>query len=230
MRIPITKYGLPQVALYPAIIVAMMVVGLFALSRAGGSPWAAAVWAAEVILFVVLVWAFSFFRDPHREVPSGSNLMLSPADGTVTDVDILNSCDYMDGKVLRVGIFLSVFNVHINRAPCKARIVEVTYKEGKFKDARRADSSKVNESNDVRMERLDEPRDPVMVRQVSGAIARHIVCKAKPGDLFEMGQRFGMIKFGSRTELYVPARASARCLVKPGDKVRAGLDILVRYE
>jgi phosphatidylserine decarboxylase len=230
MKIPLTRYGLPQVVLYPAIIVAMMAMGLAVLSKASGSPAAIAIWAAEVILLAKLVWALSFFRDPERVTPQGANLLISPADGTVTDVDVLEGSEYLDGKVMRIGIFLSVFNVHINRAPCKAMISKIQYKEGKFKDARDKTSSKVNESNDVAMVRVDEPKDKIVVRQISGAIARRIVCAAKPGDLLAAGERFGMIKFGSRTELYLPARGNARFLVKPGDKVRAGLDILVRYE
>jgi phosphatidylserine decarboxylase len=230
MKIPLTKYGLPQVAFYPAVVVVMMAVGFVALSRAGESSAAWVVWAAEAILLVVLIWMLSFFRDPERVIPQGANLLISPADGTVTDVDVLEGCEYMDGKVMRIGIFLSVFNVHINRAPCRARIERIRYKEGKFKDARDKDSSKVNEANDVVMSRLDEPKDKLVVRQISGAIARRIVCAIKAGDELAAGERFGMIKFGSRTELYLPARANAKVLVKPGDKVRAGLDILVRYE
>jgi phosphatidylserine decarboxylase len=230
MRIPLTRYGLPQVAFYPAVIVVMMAMGLVVLSKASGSPAAIAVWAAEVILLVVLIWALSFFRDPERVVPQESNLLISPADGTVTDVDILDGCEYIEGKVMRIGIFLSVFNVHINRAPCKARVETIQYKQGKFKDARDKTSSKVNESNDVAMVRLEEPKDKLVVRQISGAIARRIVCEAKKGGTLKAGERFGMIKFGSRTELYLPARANAKCLVKPGDAVHAGQDVLVRYE
>jgi phosphatidylserine decarboxylase len=230
MKIPLTKYGMPQVVIYPAIVIIMMAVGLVIIHKASQSPAIWAIWVAEVLLLAILVWALSFFRDPERVVPQDTNLLLSPADGTVTDVDVLDSCPYIEGRVMRIGIFLSVFNVHINRAPCHARVIEIRYKEGHFKDARDKEASRVNESNDVTLVRLDEPKDKLAVRQISGAIARRIVCAVGNGDRLAAGERFGMIKFGSRTELYLPARPGAKAMVKPGDKVRAGMDVLVRYE
>jgi phosphatidylserine decarboxylase len=230
MKIPLTRYGLPQVAVFPAIIAAIMAFCHFVALRWCCGWICTAVWALQGVLLVVLVWVFSFFRDPERKVPEGRNLLISPADGTVTDVDILEGCEYIDGRVMRIGIFLSVFNVHLNRAPCAAVVEDLRYRKGKFLDARDAASSKVNESNDVIMTRLDEPKDRLAVRQISGAIARRIVCEAKKGDRLAAGERFGMIKFGSRTELYLPARANAKCVVKAGDKVKAGLNVLVRYE
>jgi phosphatidylserine decarboxylase len=230
MKIPLTRYGLPQVAVFPAIIIAIMAFCWFVALRTCCGRICTAVWVLESLLLALLLWVLFFFRDPEREVPKGTNLLISPADGTVTDVDILDKYEYIDGRVMRVGIFLSVFNVHINRAPCAAVVEGTKYKEGRFKDARDHDSSRVNESNDVTMMRVDEPKDRLVVRQISGEIARHIVCAAKNGDTLAAGERFGMIKFGSRTELYLPARANAKCLVKPGDKVRAGQDVLVRYE
>jgi phosphatidylserine decarboxylase len=134
------------------------------------------------------------------------------------------------GKAMRIGIFLSIFNVHINRAPCAVKVGAITYKPGQFKNAMSPNSGRVNESNDVRMTRLDEPKDELMVRQISGAIARRIVCAAKTGDQLDAGRQFGMLKFGSRTELYVPVRDNVKCRVKIGDKVQAGLTLLVRYE
>jgi len=128
-------------------------------------------------------------------------------------------------------MFLSIFNVHINRAPCAAVIESVNYKKGKFKNAMDAESGRVNESNDVLMTRLDEPRSRLLVRQVSGAIARHIVCKAAPGEEYTQGAKFGMIKFGSRTELYLPLKGEAYTIaVKIGDKINAGLSPLIVYK
>lgn len=230
MKIPLTRYGLPQVAVFPAIILAIMAFCWFVALKSCCGWICTAVWILEVILFAKLVWVLSFFRDPERKVPQDKNILISPADGTVTDVDILEGCEYIEGRVMRVGIFLSIFSVHINRAPCAAQVEAIQYKQGRFKDARSPESSKVNESNDVVMRRLDEPKDKLVVRQVSGAIARRIVCAVTKGSSMVAGERFGMIKFGSRTELYLPARANAKCLVKPGDKVHAGQDVLVRYE
>ncbi|MDR0289761.1 MAG: phosphatidylserine decarboxylase [Treponema sp.] len=223
MHIPLTKYGLPQVLVYPAIVVALMAVLFFFLPRG------IALVAAETALFLVLVWMLMFFRDPLREIPLNEQLLLSPADGTITDIGEVDLPE-LGGRALRVGMFLSIFNVHINRMPCSARIESVTYKKGKFINAMSADSGRVNESNDVLMTRVFAPHDRLLVRQVSGAVARRIVCKAEPGLEYGQGFAFGMIKFGSRTELYLPlAEGRYDITIKIGDKVRAGLSPLIVY-
>jgi phosphatidylserine decarboxylase len=185
---------------------------------------------AEVILFAVLIWMLSFFRDPRREIPFDERVLLSPADGTITDISEVEDPD-LGGKALRIGMFLSVFNVHLNRMPCSARVESIRYKKGRFINAMSAESGRINESNEIVMTRLNEPRDRLLVRQVSGAIARRIVCKAEPGREYAQGFAFGMIKFGSRTELYLPcAEGSYDVTVKIGDKVRAGLSPLIVYK
>ncbi len=224
MRIPLTKYGWPQVVIFPAIILAIMFACL--LARLAG----AVVISIEAILAIVLIWVFSFFRDPDRAVPTDTNLLLSPADGTIADIELLEENSFIEGKAMRIGIFLSVFNVHINRAPCNVKVEKIIYKKGRYKDARDPQASKVNESNALGLIRTDAPLDRLLVRQISGAIARRIVCQAKPNQNFTGGEKFGMIKFGSRTELYLPAQENATCLAKVGDKVKAGLTPLVRYE
>ena len=138
--------------------------------------------------------------------------------------------NFNGGNALRIGIFLSIFDTHINRAPCNAKIENITYKEGKYKNAANPKSGQTNESNDLALTRIDNPKDRLIVRQISGSIARRIVCDASQGQLLTGGQKFGMIKFGSRTELYVPQRENMKCIVKVGDKVKAGLTTLVRYE
>ncbi|HSV26895.1 MAG TPA: phosphatidylserine decarboxylase [Sedimentisphaerales bacterium] len=230
MKIPLTRYGLPQVAVFPAIIVGVMAFCQFVMLRYCVGWICGAVWMLQGLLLVLLVWVLSFFRDPERKTPQGDNLLISPADGTITDVEAVEGCQYIEGPAIRISIFLSIFSVHINRSPCAAVVEGTQYKKGQFRDARHKDSSRVNESNDVVMTRLAEPKDRLVVRQISGAVARRIVCGAKKGDSLAAGQRFGMIKFGSRTDLYLPARPNARIIVKPGDKVRAGLDVLARYE
>jgi phosphatidylserine decarboxylase len=184
----------------------------------------------EIILALLLVWMFSFFRDPDRRVLRDEKVLLSPADGKVTDIEMVDDESILGEKAMRIGIFLSVFNVHINRVPSSVKIEKITYKKGAFKNAMSAESGRVNESNDVLMTRLAEPQDKLLVRQISGAIARRIVCEAKPGESFDQGAQFGMINFGSRTELYFPAAEKTRVTVKIGDKVKAGLTPLVRYE
>lgn len=228
---------MPQVAVIPLALVGVMA-GHWLAARYGFGPgiWENTdktlvfVWMPELILFIVLAWTLSFFRDPYREIPQDNSALLSPADGTVTDIEIVENDPAFPGKAMRIGIFLSIFNVHINRAPCAVKIGKITYKPGQFKNAMSPNSGRVNESNDVRMIRLDAPQDELMVRQISGAIARRIVCATKTGDQLDAGQQFGMLKFGSRTELYVPVRENVKCRVKLGDKVRAGLTILVKYE
>ncbi|MCL1818051.1 MAG: phosphatidylserine decarboxylase, partial [Spirochaetaceae bacterium] len=170
MRIPLTKYGLPQVAVFPALLI-----GIMAALAYLAAP---AVWLvpAEIALSLVLVWAFSFFRDPLREIPQDEKILLSPADGKVTDITVVEDGGVLGPNALRIGIFLSVFNVHINRAPCSVTIDTVSYKKGSFKNAMSPESGRVNESNDILMTRTGPPADKLLVRQVSGAIARHIVC------------------------------------------------------
>ncbi|MDR0600526.1 MAG: phosphatidylserine decarboxylase [Treponema sp.] len=225
---PLTPYGLPQVALFPALCAAAMAV-LLAVPLPGGP---ARLWIIplEAVLFLILIWSLSFFRNPPRNIPKDESVLLSPADGRVTDISQVE--DEELGRLLRIGIFLSVFNVHLNRAPCSARVERITYRKGRFKDARSPESTRVNESNAILMTRLAEPRDRLLVRQISGAIARRIVCGAKEKDELTQGELFGMIKFGSRTELYIPAGpggGSYEVAVKTGDSVRAGLSPLVRY-
>jgi phosphatidylserine decarboxylase len=255
MRIPLTKYGLPQVAVYPAGIVALMA----AVGWLG--PMLVPAWAtilAEGVLALVLAWALMFFRDPHRQPPQDGSLWLAPADGTIRDIERVDGPDYIGGPALRIGIFLSIFNTHINRAPCDARVEKITYRRGKFLNAMNPLAGKINESNDLAMVRVpsrdarisnlasrisqesdspDPQRDTnneirdtrLVVRQVSGAIARRIVCATREGQQLAQGQQFGMIKFGSRTELYVPANEDIECIVQVGDKVKAGVTPIARY-
>ena len=177
---------------------------------------------AELILLILTGWALSFFRDPPRKIADDENILYSPCDGTVTEVAA-------DGGEIRVSMFLSLFNVHINRAPCSCKVVDVSYKKGQYRDARDPESAKLNESNTLTLTRAAEPYDTIKVIQVSGAVARHIVCAVKEGDALRQGGKFGMIKFGSRTELILPGGSGREICVKTGDKVKAGLTPLVRY-
>jgi phosphatidylserine decarboxylase len=226
MRVPLTKYGLPQLVILPSAVLALMVL-LLLVCPIG-------VWRfyGEIPLFLVFFWMLWFFRDPERKITADEAALYSPADGTITDIS------EVDDR-LRIGMFLSIFSVHLNRVPCSVQIESITYKKGAFKNAMSAESGRINESNDVLMRRLTPPFDTLLVRQISGAIARHIVCAAKPGDDFKQGDRFGMIKFGSRTELYLPANGARgmdggdvryEIVVNIGDKVYAGISPLVRYK
>lgn len=224
MRIPITKYGLPQVVIYPGLCAVVMVIAFFAI------PVGLLLYIFEIVSAAILIWILSFFRDPKRDIPADDNLILSPADGTISDIEEVDEPLFSGGRATRIGIFLSIFNVHINRTPCAVKIGKITYRKGKFKNAMNPISGKVNESNDIAMTRLKKPNDKILVRQVSGAIARRIVCDAQEGQEFSGGAVFGMLKFGSRTELYLPVNCGAKILVKKGDKVKAGLTILAKYD
>lgn len=226
MRIPLTHYGWPQVVVYPGLTALAM--ALAALVGPKIAPIEAVV-VVEVILGAVLIWALTFFRDPRREGPSDSNVLLACADGKVTDIEKVDENDYIGGPALRIGVFLSIFNVHINRAPCRAKVEKITYRKGRYVNAMNPLSSQVNESNAVGMIRTESPQDRLVVKQISGAIARRIVCATGEGRELGRGQTFGMIKFGSRTELYVPAEANIEPLVRVGDKVKAGITPLARY-
>jgi phosphatidylserine decarboxylase len=227
MRIPLTKYGWPQVAVYPVVVLVVMVVWPLA-----GKPFLPlwAILSVEALLAVILIWILMFFRDPYRSPPSDDNLLLAPADGRVTDIEVVDEDNFIGEAALRIGIFLSIFDTHINRAPCNAKVEKITYKKGKYKNAANPQSGRVNESNNLGLLRTDSPQQRLIVRQISGAIARRIVCDASEGKELSCGEKFGMIKFGSRTELYVPAIENAKCLVRIGDKVKAGLTPLVRYQ
>lgn len=178
-----------------------------------------------VIAPVAILWlaAVSFFRDPIRRVPASlpGQIMLSPADGTVSAVLQLEHHDAIGGPAALIRIFLSVLNVHVNRSPCDGQVVSITHTPGRYLDARTEESARVNESNLVRLITTDGRT--VGVRQVSGKIARRIVCAVKTGDRLARGQRFGMIKFGSTTELILPAQFVARVHVSVGEPVRGGL-------
>jgi phosphatidylserine decarboxylase len=226
MRIPLTKYGWPQVVIFPAIVLAAMAACWLA-GKMLVPHWA--IVSIETLLAIVLVWVLLFFHDPYRAVPADKLLLLAPADGKITDIEIVEN-DFIGGSALRIGIFLNIFDVHINRAPCNVKVERITYKKGKYKNAANPQSGRVNESNDLVMVRTDSPKDRLIVRQISGAIARRIVCAATEGQELSGGEKFGMIKFGSRTELYMPARENTKCLVKIGEKVKAGLTPLIRYE
>ncbi len=237
MRIPLTKYGWPQVVVVPGVLLtAMVIFAVVCGTFFGGTGGFLPLWVViliEVILACVLVFSLAFFRDPLRSSPSDTSLLLAPADGRITDIEISEENGYIDGTALRIGIFLSIFDTHINRMPCNAKVEEITYKKGKYKNAMNPESARVNESNSLSLTRTDSPEDRLVVRQISGAIARRIVCETRAGDKLAAGDKFGMIKYGSRTELYVTVRDSRnkiKCLVQKGDKVKAGVTPLARYE
>jgi len=176
------------------------------------------------LLFAALItYTFYFFRDPERSVPVDGAAVVAAADGTVTDIVEIDEPDVLKTKTRRVGIFLSIFDVHTNRTPIDGRIIFRQHREGLCVDARRPECSEKNESMTWAFE---NPRATIVVRQLTGAIARRIVAWADVGDELKKGDRFGMIRFGSRTEVYLPFAASV--LVKVGEHVAGGSTIIAR--
>lgn len=170
----------------------------------------------------------SFYRDPPRRIPAGSDLLIAPADGTVMRIERL-SCDADGPALLRIVIFLSVFNVHVNRAPCAGTVRAVVHRPGRFLNALKNEATELNEHTRITIDPRPPLPRPVLLRQVAGALARRIVCTLRPGEQVAAGQRFGMIKLGSQTDVSVPDDPRWDVAVRPGQRVRAGATVLARY-
>jgi phosphatidylserine decarboxylase len=185
-------------------------------------------WASYLGLLALIPWliVLQFFRDPNREGPAGPGVMLSPADGTVTDIIEIEEPAYMQGNTLRIGIFLSPFNVHVNRSPCDAAVMFHEFRAGEFLPAYNAEAPTRNESCILGL--ITPEGTKFIVKQITGVLARRIICDSRPGSQLRAGERYGMIKFGSRTELYVPVEAKYELLVKIGDKVTGGQTVLCK--
>ena len=159
-----------------------------------------------------------FFRDPPRGVPTDAGLILSPADGKIAEITRLDRNEVTGGPAVRIGIFLSIFNVHINRAPMESRVIELRYCPGEFLNALRPESAWRNENTWIGLEEESPPHRRLVVRQISGQYARRIVCNLRPGEVVARGHKFGMIKLGSRTELILPDSEDLTIEVKVGQK------------
>lgn len=187
---------------------------------------------AGLLLFVVFIlWGFvvSFFRDPERSIPDAADALVSPADGTVTHIDEVAEPDFPGGRAFRISIFLSVFNVHVNRTPRSGKVAAIQYFPGAFLDARHPQCGVANEQLWLDLDdSLSGKR--LRIKQISGKIARRIVCWLKPGEEVQKGERFGMIKFGSRTEIYLPLDAPIEVQVQIGAKVKGGSTVLLRFK
>ncbi len=215
MRVPLTPHGLREILLYGGCLTALAIGACFLHPLAAVPP------------LLLLILLFSFFRDPERKPVGGAEVAVAPADGTVTDIEEVDEPTVIGGRALRIGIFLSIFDVHVNRVPLDATVRAIHYQPGKFLDARNPACKDKNEANLVG---FDGPFGPFAVRQVAGLIARRIVFPLAEGAKVARGQRMGMIKFGSRTELLVPADAPVKVEVEVGQKVRGAATALLRYE
>ncbi len=178
---------------------------------------------------ILLAFVLYFFRDPPRRVPQEPGLVVSPADGKVVEVERVACDEFVGGPAVRIGIFLSIFNVHLNRAPEGARVVALRYHPGKFLNALNPASARENENMWRGLEATSPPHRRMVVRQIAGAIARRVVCALRPGDTVSRGEKLGMIKLGSRTELILADSEALKVEVAVGDRVKAGSSVMARY-
>ncbi|MEE8185044.1 MAG: phosphatidylserine decarboxylase family protein [Thermodesulfobacteriota bacterium] len=207
MHIPIAREGYPFIFFSLVVIIFFYILGIEML---------------VVISFCLAVFVISFFRDPERDIPRDNNLVVSPADGKVIKVERLQEERFLGEEAFRISIFMTIFNVHVNRVPASGRVMGVSYNPGRFFSANLDKASDENEQNAMFVE-VDNRRRFVVV-QIAGLIARRIVCYAKKGEYVEKGNRFGIIRFGSRLDVYLPLNCLIK--VKIGDKVKAGSSVL----
>jgi phosphatidylserine decarboxylase len=205
----------------PPLAAGLLLLFMGGLVNFGGSAGKIAFIAVGVILLVLGMFVLYFFRDPEREIPSDPAAVVSPADGHVV-VIVDESYDGRPGQ--RISIFLSVFDVHVQRAPVAGRIAGVTYKPGKFYAAYRSHASSDNEQNIIAM---DTGGGEIVFKQIAGAIARRVLCWKSPGETVARGERVGMIRFGSRVDLWLPK--GAEIVVQRGDKVAGGSSVLAKW-
>lgn len=215
----IAPEGWPFIALAWAIAVGL---GLAAWRWWGGG-WS---WAAPGLWGMVALWVVAFFRDPARPGPRGERYVLAPAEGRIVGIAEVDEPTYLNARATRISIFLSVFDVHVNRYPVSGTVEVVRYNRGKFLHAASDKASLDNEQASVG---IRGPRGPVLVRQIAGLIARRIVTDSRAGDTVAQASRLGLIRFGSRTDVFLPASAGAAVKVRLGDHVAVGGTVLAEY-
>ena len=214
-HLPFVRVGLAELVL--------MTGGCLLLAIFAALLW----WPLAVPCLVVAGLIIWFFRNPHREIPSGHGTVVSPADGKLVQIDRVDDPEL--GPCVQFGIFLSIFNVHANRASLPGRIVSVRYRPGKFLNALKPESARENENLDIVLEDTESAARMYRIRQITGQFARRIVCWVRPGDVLGRGEMYGMIKLGSRTELVIPDDPTLEITANIGDKIAAGSTVLARY-
>lgn len=212
----LARAGLAEVALFSLLL------GCLTAGTAHLAYWVHPLWMVLMPVWLTF-WAFLFwfFRDPQRVIPADPSALVSPADGRVTHVEEVMDPDFSGGKALRISIFLSVFNVHVNRIPRQGKVIDLRYFPGAYLDARNSECAVRNEQFWIDM--VDGPSGGrIRIKQIAGAIARRIVCWLRPGEEVQRGARLGMIKFGSRTDLLIDQALVAKVLVQVGTRVQGG--------
>lgn len=224
----LSRFGLREWGL--SGLAALVLIAVFIVIAAQWAP----ITGFSLALFIFICWLAlaAFFRNPCREIPADIRLMVSPADGVVKDIGVVSDHGiepFAGQSALRIGIFLSVLDVHLNRASSDLEVTCKHYRKGRYLDARNPDCARENEAMTIGgTATIDGFEFPMAIRQVSGAIARRIVCPVETGDKIKRGAIYGMIKFGSRTELYIPVSEDFEVQVKVGDRVFAGSSVMVR--
>lgn len=200
---------------------------------AEGWPFILPLAAASALLFVfgwkyagyfslaLTIFVLFFFRDPERPIPEGDGVVVSPADGRVIVVKDVYETDYLKSKAKQVSIFLSVFNVHVNRVPMSGKVETVKYNPGRFHIA---SVDKASTDNEQTAMVISTGKGGILVKQIAGLIARRIVCYAKPGDVVKTGERYGLIRFGSRVDIFLPEGTELK--VGLGDRIKGGRDVI----
>lgn len=186
-------------------------------------------WILALVFVATTVALVSFFRDPRRHVPSQRGVMVSPADGRVSSIHEIEFYEPFGEAAYCIRIFLSLFNVHVNRSPCHGCVDSCKHEAGRHLNALNTKSAQVNEWNLIVLRHPTSGHPVAAVRQIAGILARTIVCGVEPGQIVQRGQRIGMIKFGSTTELYIPHSAGPRISVQEGQNVRGGQTVIAEF-
>ena len=182
-------------------------------------------WAVATLLFVLAAFFLFFFRDPERAVTDRPDVVLSPADGRVMVAGTVTGQQAPPGSWQQISIFLSPMDVHVNRMPIGGRVIKVQYHPGRFLPAYKAEAGDLNEYTEVW---IDHQGQPIVFRQIVGILARRIVCRAREGDVVKAGDRFGVMKFGSRMDIFLPTTAALH--VRPGEKVTGAVTVLAELK
>ncbi len=209
----VAREGIPFILIAVAVAAAAFALALMRRS------WP--IWLVAFVLTIVALWVAYFFRDPERTGDRGDKLVISPADGRISHIVEVDEPNFVHGKAIRISVFMNIFNVHVNRYPVNGTVRYMHYNPGKFLNAATEKSSLENEQMSVGIE---SGPYRILVRQIAGLIARRIVTYSKDGDAAQQGARFGLIRFGSRVDVFVPV--TSRIRVKIGDTPAAGTTVL----
>ena len=213
MRFPFAEYGSKELSFFGMFFFVLIILSLFFYPL------------VVIPISIFLFFVFYFFRDPNRNPPKGEGKLLAPADGRIISISHEQEDNYLKCKAVKIATFMSLFSVHVNRISYSGKVEFIKHVPGKFLDARSPDASEKNEHNLLGILTSDG-KTKIMIKQVAGKVARRIVCDCSVGQDVERGRRFGMIKFGSRLEVYIPEDADFEIAVKEGEMVSAGTTVL----